>query len=112
VQNHFGTSLTRDRQEWAAWTFKVNTNTVGLLSKIMDIFLEEIQPILGVKDVIPSMVMQPINRDEIRLFGKNGGNCLGIKDGDGPLLRECASQFLAFLLTVNSVELSLPLVSP
>lgn len=65
-------------------TFKVSAK---LLSKIVDIFLEEIQPILGVKDVIPSIVLQPINKDEIHLFGKNGGNCLGIKDGDGPLIR-------------------------
>ena len=77
----------QSRQQWAAVTFKVSAK---LLSKIVDIFLEEIQPILGVKDVIPSIVSQTINRDEIHLFGKNGGNCLGIKDGDGPLIRMCS----------------------
>lgn len=85
---YFVTELTMNRQEWAAVTFKVSAK---LLSKVVDIFLEEIQPILGIKDVIPSMVMQPINKDEIHLFGKNGGNCLGILDGDGPLIRKSTS---------------------
>ena len=78
------------RQQWATVTFKVSGK---LLSKIVDIFLEEIQPILRVEDVIPSIVLQPINKDEIHLFGKNGGNCLGIKDEDGPLIRTCSRQF-------------------
>ena len=75
----------KHRQEWAAVTFKLSAK---LLSKVVDIFLEEIQPILNVKDVVPSMVMQPINRDEIRLFSKNGGNCLGINDDEGPFVCE------------------------
>lgn len=105
------TVLTRNSQEWAAVTFNISADTVKLLSKVMDIFLEEIQPILGVKDVIPSMVMQPINRDEIRLFGKNGGNCLGIMDGDGPLLRKLTFSSQLPLLTWHSVQHSFPLVS-
>jgi hypothetical protein len=56
------------------------------MSKILDIFIEEVEPIKGVKDVIPSIVFQPINRDEIRLFSKNGGNCLGIEPGEGPFI--------------------------
>jgi hypothetical protein len=74
-------------------TFKVSAK---LLSKVVNIFLEEIQPILGVKDVIPGMVLQPINRDEIHLFQKNGGNCLGINDDDGPLIRKFASTLWSF----------------
>ena len=85
-------TLIGNSQEWAAVTFKVSAK---LLSKVIDIFLEEIQPILAVRDVIPSMIMQPINKDEIRLFGKNGGNCLGISDGDGPLIREFCVPFHA-----------------
>lgn len=87
--------LMQSRQQWAAVTFKVSSK---LLSKIVDIFLEEIQPILGVKDVIPSIVHQPINKDEIHLFSKNGGNCLGINDGDGPLVRMFSHPILVSLL--------------
>jgi hypothetical protein len=59
-----------------------------LLSKVIEIYLEEIQPILGVKGVIPSMLIQPFSRHEIRLFDKKGGIYLGINDGDGPLIRK------------------------
>ena len=56
------------------------------MSKILDIFIEEVEPIKGIKDVIPSIVFQPINREEIKLFSKNGGKCLGIEPGEGPFI--------------------------
>lgn len=81
-------------------TFKVSAK---LLSKIVDIFLEEIQPTLGVKDGIQTVVVQPINRDEIQLFQKNGGNCLGFEEEDGPLISMCVlNSRIALLKFVQS----------
>ena len=70
---------------WATLTFKVNAD---LLSKIMDIYVEETEPIKNVPGILPGIVFQPINKDEISLFSKNGGNSLGISNEDGPLLCE------------------------
>lgn len=49
--------------------------------------MEETEPIKHVQDVVPAIVFQPINKDEIKLFQKNGGNALGIEADEGPLFR-------------------------
>jgi hypothetical protein len=56
------------------------------MSKLVDLFITEAESIKYAKGVLPSIVFQPISEDEIRHMSKNGGNCLGIKDGDGPLV--------------------------
>ncbi|CZR59926.1 related to 6-HYDROXY-D-NICOTINE OXIDASE [Phialocephala subalpina] len=71
------------RQMWAVIAFKMDEE---LLEKIFDIYVVEVQAVRHVKDVIPAMVLQPINKDEIAIFKKNGGNCLGMEDVDGPLI--------------------------
>jgi hypothetical protein len=58
-----------------------------LLSKILDIYLEELEPIKHVNGIIPAICFQPINHEEISRFKKNGGNALGIEESDAPLIR-------------------------
>ncbi|KAE8445079.1 hypothetical protein EG329_013794 [Mollisiaceae sp. DMI_Dod_QoI] len=71
------------RQMWAAIAFKMSEE---LLEKIFDLYVIEVESVKHVKDVIPALLVQPINRDEIAIFKKNGGNCLGLEDVDGPLV--------------------------
>ncbi len=70
---------------WAAIAFKMSEE---LLEKIFDLYVIEVESVKHVKDVIPALLVQPINRDEIAIFKKNGGNCLGLEDVDGPLIRK------------------------
>lgn len=58
--------------------------------------MEETEKIWDIKDVIPSVVAQPINRDEIRLFSKNGGNCLGFKEDEGPYMSKLGRHRVGF----------------
>jgi hypothetical protein len=55
--------------------------------------MEEMESIRGVWGLLPSLICQIITREEIRNFGKNGGNAIGIREGDGPLL--CIPHFLS-----------------
>jgi hypothetical protein len=72
-----------NRQVWAAITIKPNK---ALMQQLVSIFITAVESIKHVKGVLPSIVFQAINEDEIQHMSKNGGNCLGIKKGDGPLL--------------------------
>ncbi|TVY84863.1 Bifunctional solanapyrone synthase [Lachnellula suecica] len=72
------------RQEWAAITVQPNKD---LLMRFFEVYMQEIELVKEVNGLIPSMVIQPINKDEIRNFGKNGGNCLGFEDDEGPYLQ-------------------------
>lgn len=71
------------RQMWAPIAIKMDEE---FLEKIFDMYLIEVQAVKHIKDVIPAIVVQPINKDEIAIFKENGGNCLGIEDVDGPLI--------------------------
>lgn len=73
------------RQMWAAITIKMSEE---LLEKIFDVFLVELESVKDIKDVILSLLVQPINKDEITIFRRNGGNCLGLEDEEGPLISE------------------------
>jgi hypothetical protein len=66
-------------------TFKANKE---LLSKIMDLFIETIEPIKGIPGLFPSFVMQPITQIARANRHKNGGNPFGIKEEDGPLISQ------------------------
>ncbi len=48
--------------------------------------IEEVEAVKYVNGNRPSMIVQPINLDEISLNQKNGGNPLGIAVEDGPLV--------------------------
>jgi len=61
------------------------------MSKLVDIYIAEIDAIKHVSGLLPSLIMQIITREEISAFERNGGNALGITDEDGPLLRKILS---------------------
>ncbi|KAL8752367.1 MAG: hypothetical protein Q9199_005784 [Rusavskia elegans] len=71
------------REHYTTATFK---NSAALQLQILDIFVQEVETIKDAADILPALVMQPITLPMIRLFRKNGGNALGISEGDGPLL--------------------------
>lgn len=66
-------------------TFK---NNADIQRQILDIFLEEIDPIKSIAGAVPALVMQPISKSVIALFSKNGGNALGLAETEGPLMRK------------------------
>ena len=53
-----------------------------LLSKALDIWLEEIEPLADVEGALPSIMFQP----PPARVNVNGGNCMGFSDSDGPLI--------------------------
>jgi hypothetical protein len=61
------------------------------MTKLLDIYIAEINSIKHVTGLLPSLIMQVISREEILAFQRNGGNALGITDKDGPLLRKSSS---------------------
>ncbi|KAK5109863.1 hypothetical protein LTR62_006470 [Meristemomyces frigidus] len=70
------------RQNWWTLTFKNNAEILKIAHKI---HAEEVEAIKDVAGLVAPMVAQPITLDVIRLFSKNGGNPLGMKEEDGPL---------------------------
>ena len=71
------------RQKWFTATFKVSREMVQIP---FDVYLEEMEAIKDVEGVLPALIYQPITTDVISRFAKNGGNCLGIEESEGPLL--------------------------
>lgn len=57
------------------------------MSRLVNIYIKEIDAIKHVSGLLPSLIMQIITREEIAGFQSNGGNAIGITDEDGPLLR-------------------------
>jgi hypothetical protein len=60
-------------------------NSPTILTEIIAIFMEEMEPVQNATDIIPSIVLQPVTINTISHFSKNGGNALGISLDDGPL---------------------------
>ncbi|KAI4094939.1 MAG: hypothetical protein L6R37_007152 [Teloschistes peruensis] len=71
------------RQTYLTATFE---NDARLQQTILDIFLEEMDPIKSLNGSIPALVMQPISKSVIAQFSKNGGNALGLANAKGPLM--------------------------
>ncbi|KAG0649464.1 FAD-dependent monooxygenase [Hyphodiscus hymeniophilus] len=66
-----------------SWTLTIH-NDASLISKIVEIFKEEADPIKFLS--LPGLLLQPITLNMISHFSGNGGNALGITDEDGPLI--------------------------
>lgn len=64
-------------------TVKVNAT---LMHEIMKIFIEEVEPIRHLPGFGGAVSMQTMAKDEISHFSRNGGNSLGIRREDGPLI--------------------------
>ncbi|PVH71073.1 FAD binding domain-containing protein [Cadophora sp. DSE1049] len=71
------------RHFWATATFKPSAI---LMDKINDIFISVVEPIRAVKGCRPTVILQPLNIDEIQHSKKRGGNSLGIDVEDVPLI--------------------------
>ncbi|KAH9211970.1 hypothetical protein DL95DRAFT_436978 [Leptodontidium sp. 2 PMI_412] len=71
------------RHFWATASFRPSAI---LLDKIMDIFIHEIEPIRAVKKCRPTIVVQPLDIDELGHSFRRGGNSLGIDVEDVPLI--------------------------
>ncbi|KAJ5709647.1 hypothetical protein N7493_009938 [Penicillium malachiteum] len=65
------------------WTLTVGNNAT-LMTDMVAIYMDHIDPLKNVSGIVPSLVFQPITTDMISHFSKNGGNALGL-DGQGPL---------------------------
>ena len=60
-------------------------NNAEILGDILNIWYQDIQPIINITDFLPALVFQPLTKPVIDNFAKNGGNALGITDADGEL---------------------------
>ena len=74
--------LTRYSQIFMTLSFK---NDAKILGDILNIWYEDIQPIINITDFLPALVFQPLTDPVIARMQKNGGNALGLTDADGPL---------------------------
>jgi hypothetical protein len=57
-----------------------------VVEEAIDMWMTELEPIRGVKNLLPSMVTQMITEDHIAQSLKRGGNAMGLTPDDGPLL--------------------------
>ena len=60
--------------------------SIELHKGILEIFQEEFNKIKHIEDMQPNVVMHPLSRQTISQMSKNGGNALGLKEDDGPLV--------------------------
>lgn len=67
---------------WTA-TFKATREMAQIL---LDVYLEEVEKIKHVEGTVPALIYQAVTTDMIARFSRNGGNCLGIEEEDGPLM--------------------------
>ncbi|KAH7310269.1 hypothetical protein BKA65DRAFT_601182 [Rhexocercosporidium sp. MPI-PUGE-AT-0058] len=70
------------RMSYNTATFKVDAR---FLKELARIYVEEIEQVRHVKGLEAGVTTQTLARDEIRQFGRNGGNAFGIREEDGPL---------------------------
>ena len=76
------TCLNGFRETYWTATFQATREMAQIL---FDISMEEMKKLEEVEGVVPAMVFQALTTDVISKFSKNGGNCLGIEDTEGPL---------------------------
>lgn len=55
------------------------------MQQTINIFNEEVQKIKDAKDIVPAAVYQPLTTEMLAQFSKNGGNPLGLANGNTPL---------------------------
>jgi hypothetical protein len=70
------------RQNWNAFTFQVNAT---LMSKLVNVFVEECDPMWKIEGSTPAMDFMIISKEDIKHFSRNGDNALGLLEKEGPL---------------------------
>jgi hypothetical protein len=76
------------RQAFWTWCMKLDREMATITK---DIFFEELQSILDVKGIIPSLSLQVISEPIIEHTAVRGGNPLGLDNKDGPLINALIS---------------------
>ena len=71
------------RETYTTATFR---NSPDLQTKILELFVQEVETIKDASGLLPAVVFQPITSSQITHFRKRGGNALGISDADAPLI--------------------------
>lgn len=71
------------RNIYGTFTFRPS---IELHEKILEIFQEEFNKIKHIEEMQPNVVMHPFSRQTISQMSKHGGNALGLKEEDGPLV--------------------------
>ena len=71
------------RETYNTATFK---NSPKLQTKILELFVHEIETLKDAAGFLPALVMQPITKPMLSHFSKRGGNALGMAESDGPLI--------------------------
>lgn len=72
-----------NRNIYGTFTF---SPSIELHDKILEIFKEEFDKIKHIEGMQPNVVMHPFSRRALSRMSKNGGNSLGLKEEDGPLV--------------------------
>ncbi|CEJ82348.1 hypothetical protein VHEMI02417 [[Torrubiella] hemipterigena] len=71
------------RQAWHATMVEIDAE---LLQELVAIWKAGVEDVKNLKGSLPTLAMQPLSLDVLRLMGKNGGNALGLAGGKKPLL--------------------------
>lgn len=78
-----GATTTTQRATFMTFTYK---NDYQLSLDIAKLYEELVEEIKGVPGIFPATSFQTLSKQTISQFSKNGGNALGVKVEDGPLI--------------------------
>ena len=53
---------------------------------ITEIYVEMVGKVKHAEEIVPAIVFQQMPKNTLRMMAKDGGNCLGLKEDDGPLI--------------------------
>jgi len=71
------------RNTYATFTYK---QIEPLEEEFIAIFEEGIEKIKGVAGIVAPVILQPIAKNTLKMMEKRGGNALGLRESDGPLV--------------------------
>lgn len=80
-------------------TLTLKQPSLEIIKKLIDMYIEEFGASRATKGFIASLPLMFITADEVLHMEKNGGNPLGLKVGDCPLLRKHLFLSFFFLFT-------------
>lgn len=57
-----------------------------LLGQMYNAFVGAVDKLKHIHGMVPNLIFVPIYQNEIKGFHRNGGNAIGLRESDGPLL--------------------------
>lgn len=103
--------LTKDGCRAGYATLSLKNPSEKMIKTINEMFLEEFGPLRGITGVVLSLPLMFISKDEVLHMTKNGGNPLGLKVEDCPLLRKSFHSipflivsFISFILPYDPIN--------